>query len=69
MLVTEDKYSEFMDVCCEILFICEILFLSGGGEYAIAFYVENVGVIFPSEKILVSRWMKHKDMHHHFIQY
>ena len=47
---TEAKYSEITEVCCEILFICAILFFIGVFfEYTIIMHVDNVGDMFLSQ--------------------
>ena len=47
--VTEDEYSAITEVCCEILFVHEILLFMGVvAEYLITAHVDNVGVIFLS---------------------
>ena len=46
-----------MDVCCETLFLREILFM----------HVDNVGSVFSSENTSASQWTKYLDVHHHFI--
>ena len=49
LFVTEPEYSEITEVCCEILFICVILWFMGVVvEYPIIMHVDKVRAIFLS---------------------
>ena len=67
--MTESKYSEIMEVCCEILFVYETLSLTGVNiKNPITLHVDNVGAIFLFYNKLVSQQTKHIDFFHHFIR-
>ena len=66
--VTEYEYSEITEVCCEIIIVSEnLLFMGVVVEYPITEHIYNLGYIFLSKNILVSRQTNNKGVHHHFI--
>ena len=65
---TEAEYSEITEVCCEILFICVILFcMVVVVEYPIIVHVDNIGAIFLSDNTSAYQQTKHINVRHHFI--
>ena len=65
--VTESEYSKITDLCCEILFICVVLFFMGVVvKYSIIVHVDNVGDIVLSDNTLVFQQKNHIDVCHHF---
>ena len=66
--VTETRYSEIAEVCCEILFVCAISLLVGFlNKYPITLNVGNIVAILLSENTPLSKRINHMDLHHHFI--
>ena len=67
--VTETKYSEIMEVSCEILFMRVIFFLMEVVvEYHITVYVDNIEAILLPDNTPVPKWAKNVDTGHHLIR-
>ena len=67
--VTEAEYSAIMEVCCEILFVREILFFMGFDvKSPIQMQDDNIGAILLLENIFLFQRTKHIDIRHNFIR-
>ena len=66
---TEAEYIAMSELCCEILFVRQILeFLGFEIEYPIIVHCDNVGAIFLASNAKVSNRTKHIDLKTHFVR-
>ena len=66
---TEAEYIAMSELCCEILFVRQILeFLGFEVEYPIIVHCDNVGAIFLANNAKVSSRTKHIDLKTHFVR-
>ena len=66
---TEAEYIVMSELCCEILFVRQILeFLGFEIEYPIIVHCDNVGAIFLANNAKVSSRTKHIDLKTHFVR-
>ena len=66
---TEAEYIAMSEVCCEILFVRQILeFLGFEVEYPIVVHCDNIGAIFLANNAKVSSRTKHIDLKTHFVR-